>query len=122
MRPLKRSAMPLVWGAGLGQTMLDAQGLAKLIELVLSSRPTALGADQPVGELLAVIGQYFGDLDRAGLGERLEESAGGGSAFAGLDLDEHPTGGAVDSHEQITATGFIGHLREVFDVYVHPGM
>jgi len=51
---------------GLGQTVLDAQGLAELVELVLAARLTAPGAKQPVGELFAVVGQQPGDPDRAG--------------------------------------------------------
>jgi len=57
--------------------MLDAQGLAELVELVLAARLTAPGAKQPIGELLAIIaslklrlrlvfGQKPSDLDRAG--------------------------------------------------------
>lgn len=40
---------------GLGQTVLDAQGLAELVELVLAARLAVLGAEQAVGELLAVV-------------------------------------------------------------------
>ena len=39
----------------LGQTMLDAQGLAELVELVLATRLTVPGAKQPVGERLATL-------------------------------------------------------------------
>ena len=39
----------------LGQTMLDAQGLAEQVELVRAARLAAPGAKQPVGELLAII-------------------------------------------------------------------
>jgi len=56
--------------------MLNAQGLAELVELVLAARLAVPGAKQPVGELLAIIGQQLGDLDRAGLGECLEEGTG----------------------------------------------
>ena len=45
---------------GLGQTMPNAQGLAELVELVLAARLAAPGAKQPVGELLAMIGQQLG--------------------------------------------------------------
>ena len=38
--------------SGLGQTMLDAQGLAELVERVLAAQLSVLGAEQPVGELL----------------------------------------------------------------------
>jgi len=54
-QPLKRSTMPLVCGVrGLGQSVLDAQGLAGLVELVLAAGLTAPGAKQPVGEFLAI--------------------------------------------------------------------
>jgi len=47
----------------LGQTVLDAQGLAELVELVVASRLMAPGAEQPVGELknadTASCGRFF---------------------------------------------------------------
>jgi len=87
--------------------MLNAQGLAELVELVLAARLTVPGAEQPVGELLAIVaslklrlrlvfGQQLGDLDRAGLGERLEEGTGRGGALVGVDSDVYPAGGAVE--------------------------
>ena len=102
MRPLKRSTIPLVCGVlGLGQSVFDAQGLAELLELVLTAGLTVPGAKQPVGGLLAIIaslklrlrlvfGQQLGDLDRAGLGERLEEGTGRGGALVGVDSDVYP--------------------------------
>jgi len=61
--------------------VLNAQGLAELVELVRATRLTVPGAKQPLGELLAIIaslklrlrlvfGQKLGDLDRAGLALR----------------------------------------------------
>ena len=37
--------------------MRDAQSLAERVELVLAVRLTVLGAKQPIGEFLAVVGQ-----------------------------------------------------------------
>jgi len=37
--------------------MRDAQNLAKRVELVLTARLAVLGAKQPIGEFLAVVGQ-----------------------------------------------------------------
>src|SRR5450830_978579 len=34
-------------------------------------------------------------------------------------MQEHPTRGAVDGHEQIATRGFVWHLRQVFDVDVN---
>jgi len=48
-----------------------------------------LGAEQAVGEFLAVVGQEPGDLDRAGLVQRLQEGLGGGRRLVGCDGDEH---------------------------------
>jgi len=61
--------------------VLNAQGLAELVELVLAAGLTVPGAKQAVGELLAIVaslklrlrlvfGQKLGDLDRAGLALR----------------------------------------------------
>jgi len=58
---------------GLGQTVLLPQGVAELVELVLATRLAVLGAEQAVGELLAVVGQEPGDLDRAGLVQGMQK-------------------------------------------------
>lgn len=63
-------------------------------------------------------GSGLGDLDRAGLVQRLQECPGGGRRFVGLDCDVHPSDGVVDGHEEIATGGFVCHLRQVFDVHV----
>ena len=59
--------------------MLDAQLGAELIELVLACRGAFAQAEEPVGELLAVIGQNGADADRAGALQVAQEPSGIGS-------------------------------------------
>jgi len=97
------------------------RALAELVELVLAAGLTVPGAKQPVGELLAIVaslklrlrlvfGHRHSDLDRADLGQRLEEGAGRGGALVGVDGDLYPARGAVDGHEEIASAGLVGPL------------
>jgi hypothetical protein len=76
-----------------GEAMLDGVGLAQLIKLM----PTAFAAGgvtkEPIGELLAVVGQKLANLDGAGLRERLEEGRYRARGPVGFDLDEYLTCG-----------------------------
>ncbi len=47
--------------------------LAQQVELVLAAGLALARGEQTVGELLAVVGQQLGDLDRAGLVQGFEE-------------------------------------------------
>ena len=65
-------------GAGrawLGQAMFNVQGLAQLIKLMVASGLALTAGKQPVGELLAVVGQDFLDLDRTVLVQGVQERA-----------------------------------------------
>ena len=53
--------------AWLGQAMLNVQGLAQLIKLLVARGLTLTAGKQPVGELLAVDGQDFVHIDRTSL-------------------------------------------------------
>jgi hypothetical protein len=53
--------------------VFDTQGLAELIELVLTAGLAMPGAKQAVGELFTVVGEELGDLDRAGLVQGIEK-------------------------------------------------
>jgi hypothetical protein len=54
-------------GPGLGQPVLDAQFPAQLIKLMVAAGLALAAGKQAVRKLLAVVGQQFGDPDRAGL-------------------------------------------------------
>lgn len=41
----------------LGQAMLDAQGLAELVELMVTAGLTVSGSEQAIREFLAIVGQ-----------------------------------------------------------------
>ena len=97
---------------GLGQSVLDAQGLAELVELVRAARLTVLGAEQAVGELLAVVaslklrlrlvfGQKPSDLDRAVLVQGMQKGPRASCALVGVDGDVYLAGGAIGRHEEI---------------------
>jgi hypothetical protein len=50
---------------------------------------------QPVGELLAIVGQNFLHLDWASLVQGVEKRAGGSGSLVALDLNEHPARGVL---------------------------
>lgn len=59
-----------------GQTVLYAHLLAQHIELMVTTRLTLTAGKEAVSELLAVVGQQLGDLDRTGLVQGLQECLG----------------------------------------------
>ncbi len=105
--------------AGLGEPVFDTQAFAQEVEFVLARGVLGAAAEQPIGELLAVIGQDGADHKRRGFGHLLEEAARSRRRLAPLDRDEHPTRCAVDGHERIAARRLVGHLRQVFHVDVN---
>lgn len=54
-------------GPGLGQPVFYAQLLAQLVKLMVAAGRTRMAGKEPVGELLAVVGQHLGNPDRTGL-------------------------------------------------------
>lgn len=77
---------------------------------------------QPVGELLAVVGQNFLHLYRTSLVQSVQKRASGSGRLVALDLNEHPARGAVNGHKQIAPAGLVGHQGQVFDIDVdQPG-
>ena len=98
--------------------MFDAHGGADFIEGVLATGLPVLCCEA-VGELRAVVGQQFNDLDRRGQLEPAQEVDAAFVCHVTVDMQEYPTRGAVDGHEQIAARGFVWHLRQVFDVDVN---
>lgn len=101
-----------------GQALLNAQGLAQLVKLMVARGLALAAGKQPVGELFAVVGQNFLHLDWASLVQGVEKRASASSRLVALDLNEHPARGAVNGHEQIAPAGLLGHLRQVFDIDV----
>lgn len=73
---------------------------------------------EPIGELLAVIGQQLGDLDRVSLVQGLQEGPGTGGCLVGFDLYKHPARGSIDGHEEVATLSFILHLRQVLHIHV----
>jgi hypothetical protein len=63
--------------------MLDAEISAKLVELMLSRGRALAQAKQPVGESLAVVGQYPGDVHRCRAGQITQEAERIGSGLCG---------------------------------------
>lgn len=104
--------------SGLREAVLDAQAVALLIKLVLARGFALTAGKQPVGELLAVVGQQFSDLQRTRLVHGIEERFRTGCSLVPLDRHEHPARGAVDGHEQIAPLRLLSHLGQVLHVHV----
>ncbi len=104
--------------AGLGQPVFDAQAVAQQVEFVVSRGFLGSAAEQPVGELLAVVGEHGLDHERRSLGHLVEETARGRRRLAPLDGDEHPPRRAVDGHEHVAARRLVSHLGQVLHVDV----
>lgn len=120
---LKPAVEPLdhavgLWRARPGESVLNAQAVTQEVEFVIARGVLGAAAEQPVGELLAVVGQDGADHKRRCLGQLLEEAASGCGRLAPLDRDEHPAGGTVNGHEHVAARGFVGHLGQVLHVDV----
>ncbi len=77
--------------------------------------PLASGAE-PVGQLLAVIGQEVGDPEGGRLEKVGQEALGAGGGPFGQDLDSDPPGGAVDGGEPVAAQVRVGQLRPVLNI------
>jgi hypothetical protein len=102
--------------------MLNAQGLAQLVKLMVTHGLALTACKQPVGELLAVVGQNFLHLDRTSLVQGIEKRVGRCCRLVALNLHKHPACGAINSDKQIASAGLIGHLGQVFDIdVVQPG-
>ncbi len=117
------SVEPLDHAVGLrphrwGQAMFDPEPGAEAVELMIAGRGAAAKAEEPVGELLAIVRQHAGDPHRGGALQIAQEPAGVGRSLRRMDTHEDPAGGAVDRDEQIPALLLIGHLRQVFHVDV----
>ena len=100
----------------LGQSMLDAQFSAELVEGVFPRRGTFARGDKAVGELLAIVGQEGADVERRGLGQRRQKTLGVGRRLGGIYGDEDPAGGSVDGHEQVAPSVLVHHLRQVLHI------
>ena len=95
---------------GLGQSVLDAQLPAQLIELMVAAGFAFLAGKQAVRELLAVVGQQLGDPERTGLVQCLQKGVRTGGRLVGLELHEHPACSSVNGHEQVAPLRFALHL------------
>ncbi|CUH40984.1 hypothetical protein JSE7799_03725 [Jannaschia seosinensis] len=101
-----------------GQAVVDVEGGAKRVEGVLSRGSPLAQAENAGGELLAIVGENGADADRAGALQIAQEAPCVGRGLCREDTDEDPSGRPVDGHEEVTAAGLIGHLRQVFHVDV----
>lgn len=89
---------------------------AGLVKGVLARGLALTGSAEPVGKLLAVVGEDLADFERGLLNEVLEEAPGGVGRLRCCDLEEDPPGGPVDSHEEVFVAGFVRHLGQILDV------
>ena len=110
--------------------MLDVELGAEPVEVVVAGGSTATQAEQPVGELLAVVRQHPGDLHRRRALQIAQKPADVGSRPGRVDAHEHPACSAINRHEEVRADRgrrcgrvrrpnaplLIGHPGQVFDV------
>jgi len=114
---------PLDHAVGLGRSgrreaVFNIEGCAERVEVVLACRGAFAQAEEPVGELLAIVRQDGADPYWAGALQISQKAPGVGGCFAVVNADKNPTGGAINRHEQVAARRLIGHLRQVFHVDV----
>ena len=70
--------------SGLDEPVLNAQLLAQPVKLMVAAGLLDPTGKQPIRELLAVVGQQLGCLDRAGLVQGLQKRLGAGRCLVGL--------------------------------------
>ena len=91
--------------------LFDAEVFAQSVELVLAIE-FALARGEPAnGELFSAVGQQLGDFDRAGVVQRLSETACTGGSLVGLDGDKDPASSPVDDHKELAPERLVGRLR-----------
>ena len=79
-----------LWSHWWREAMLDAEISAKPVELMLSRGRALAQAKQPVGESLAVVGQYPSDLHRCRARQITQEAARIGSSLCWIDSHKDP--------------------------------
>ena len=90
--------------------MLDVEGGAKRVELMLASCGPLAQAKEPIGELFSIIGQNGADADWAGTLQVAQEPARIGCRLCIEDADEDPARGPINGNEKIAPAAFISHL------------
>ena len=99
-----------------GQPVLDAKLGAEMVELMVLRGGACPGRKEPIGELFSVIGQCFGDPDRAGPMQIAQEPSGIRGRLGGQDAHEHPPCRPVDGHVQVTPGRLVRHLWQILHV------
>jgi len=99
--------------------MLDGVLGAEAIDRVAAAESALAGGAEAVAKLVAVVGQKFGDIERGGGEQALEETAGAGGGLIRQAFEVDPTSDAVDADKQTRAQALVGHLRQVFDMHGH---
>jgi hypothetical protein len=93
--------------------------VADPLEAMLTRQFPLTGRAEPVGKLLAVVGEDLGDPEGGGLEEMGQEALGAGGGLLRQDLDRHPARGTVDGGKQLATRVLVRHLRQVLDVDRH---
>ena len=105
-----------LWPHWRREPMLDVKISAKLVELMLPLGRALSQAKQPIGESLAVVGQYPSGLHRRRSRQITQEAARVGSSLCWIDAHKYPACRPIDGNKEVTPPVLIGHLRQVFDV------
>jgi hypothetical protein len=121
---LDASVEPLHHAVGLGphlrgEAMFDTQIGTQAVELVCACSGPFAQTEQAIGELFPIIRENVVDPHRAGTLQIAQEAPGIGRRFCAVDADEHPPRGAVNGHKQVAVPVLVGHLGQVFHVYMH---
>jgi len=104
---------------GPDQPVLDAMLRTHAVEHVLACRRALAPVHEAVGELGPVVREHLLDLERRRGDQALQEPGGSFCPLVGVDLEEHPAGGAVDGHVQVAPVRLVRHPRQVLHVHVH---
>jgi len=90
--------------------MLDSHACAGFIECVIAAGLLVFRG-KAVSKLRAVVGQYFGNLDRRSLLQTAQEVYAALVRHVAIDVHEHPASSLINCHEQVASRGLVRHLR-----------
>jgi hypothetical protein len=107
-----------LWCSSLGQAMLNAERGTDYIEQMVACGFTLAGGTKAVGELFAVIGEDFGDLNECFCDQAFEEASGGECGLIVEYFHVDLAGRPVNAGEEIFALVLVGHLGQILHIHM----